>query len=295
MNEYLAKSPFDLFELHLFHAVAEHGSFTKAGALAGLTQSAITRQIQGMESRLGMELFARTTRRVAPTAAGALLLRETRHIVGDVASSLRRLREEFGRQAKEVRVGVSKTVGLAYLPGFFFANRRKFPEVGIQVRQESSAAILAGLEAGELDVGVICPPGKLPESLAVTHRFQDAFTLIVPAALTDLPANPWQHPRWLQISEGTNTGHQLGEWIAAQGGRVRAKDEIDNFDLIVHLVALGLGVAFAPQRALAGYRRRRLIREVALPERFARELVVLARKSARPAPHVERFIENILF
>jgi DNA-binding transcriptional LysR family regulator len=49
MNEYLATAPFDLYELHLFHLVAETGSFTKAGQRAGLTQSAITRQIGGME------------------------------------------------------------------------------------------------------------------------------------------------------------------------------------------------------------------------------------------------------
>ena len=48
-NEYLATTPFDLYELSLFHLVVKQGSFTKGGELAGLTQSAITRQIQSME------------------------------------------------------------------------------------------------------------------------------------------------------------------------------------------------------------------------------------------------------
>lgn len=50
MNELLATGPFDLYELQLFHLVAEHRNFTKAGQAAGLTQSAITRQIAGMEA-----------------------------------------------------------------------------------------------------------------------------------------------------------------------------------------------------------------------------------------------------
>src|ERR1043165_9920292 len=71
MNELLATGPFDLYELQLFHLVAEHRNFTKAGQAAGLTQSAITRQIAGMETRLGVPLFERTTRSVNLTAAGA--------------------------------------------------------------------------------------------------------------------------------------------------------------------------------------------------------------------------------
>ena len=54
VNEFLATGPFDLYELKLFHLVAEHCSFTRAGQAAGLTQSAITRQIQGMEAKLGL-------------------------------------------------------------------------------------------------------------------------------------------------------------------------------------------------------------------------------------------------
>src|SRR4030095_6477483 len=73
MNEFLATGPFDLYELQLFHLVAEHQSFTRAGQAAGLTQSAITRQIRGMEDRLGGALFERTTRHVRLTAAGAAL------------------------------------------------------------------------------------------------------------------------------------------------------------------------------------------------------------------------------
>ena len=69
-HQYLATVPFDIYELHLLNLVAAHGSFTKAAAAAGLTQSAITRQVQGVESRLGLALFERTTRQVVATDAG---------------------------------------------------------------------------------------------------------------------------------------------------------------------------------------------------------------------------------
>jgi DNA-binding transcriptional LysR family regulator len=57
--------------------VAEHRSFTKAAELAGLTQSAVTRQMQGIEESLGVALFERTTRSVHLTPAGQMLRAES--------------------------------------------------------------------------------------------------------------------------------------------------------------------------------------------------------------------------
>ena len=105
MHEYLATAPFDLYELHLFHLVAKHRSFTKAAEIAGLTQSAITRQIQGMEGSLGVKLFERTTRSVRLTEAGKFLVGESGRLLGDVEHSLQTLREEFAGAKKQVRVG----------------------------------------------------------------------------------------------------------------------------------------------------------------------------------------------
>ncbi|HVX57423.1 MAG TPA: LysR family transcriptional regulator, partial [Candidatus Saccharimonadales bacterium] len=124
MHEYLKTAPFDIYELHLFHLVAEHRSFTKAAGLAGLTQSAVTRQVQGIERSLGVNLFERTTRSVQLTPAGQMLLAESARLLGGVDQVLQRVREEFAGAKKEIRVSVSRSVSLAYLPGFFHANLR---------------------------------------------------------------------------------------------------------------------------------------------------------------------------
>jgi DNA-binding transcriptional LysR family regulator len=233
VNEFLPTTPFDIYELSLFRLVAEHGSFTKASEIAGLTQSAITRQIQGMEKSLGLELFERTTRSVRLTPAGEFLLLESSHIIGSVEQTLRVLRERFAGARKEVRVGVSSTISLAYLPGFFHANLRKLPEVGCRVTSQASAEILAGLEANTLDLGVLCPPARLPRTLRITHRFDDAFTLIAPRSRTPSSSAAPQPPageeelrswardqNWLLIEERSNTGQQLQAWMRAQGLRI---------------------------------------------------------------------------
>src|ERR1700722_16055995 len=122
MNQFLTTLPFDLYELALFQLVVKHQSFTKAAGIAGLTQSAITRQMQGMETSLGLQLLERNTRNVSATPAGEFLYREAARLVGDVDRSLQQLAQDFAGARKVIRVDVSRSIGLAYLPGFFHAN-----------------------------------------------------------------------------------------------------------------------------------------------------------------------------
>jgi len=71
--------------------------------------------------------------------------------------------------------------------------------------------------------------------------------------------------------------------------------EFDGFDLIINLVALGMGVSFVPVRALALYGQKKTLQRIALPVRFERELIVVRRRQRKPAKHLSEFISNILF
>lgn len=304
MNEFLATAPFDLYELTLFHLVVKHRSLTKAAELAGVTQSAITRQMQGMENSLGLDLLERTTRSVRVTPAGEFLYRDSARLLGDVEQSLKRLREEFAGARKEVRVGVSRSIGLAYLPGFFHANLRRLPNVTCHVSHQPSSEILTAIEANDLDLGVLCPPRRLPRTVKVTHKFEDAFTLV---ALTELAAQfetvaksskarrAWlEKQSWLLLEDSTNTGQRLRSWMARQGWRFEPVMQLDNFDLIINLIALGMGVSFVPVRALALYGQKKSLQRIPLPEKFTRELVVV-RRHRRPPEHLRQFVANVLF
>ena len=305
MNDFLNTTPFDLYELSLFHLVVKHRSFTKAAEMAGLTQSAITRQMQGMECSLGIDLLERTTRSVRATQAGEFLFHESAKLLGDVDNSLRRLKEDFAGARKEIRIGVSRSIGLAYLPGFFHANLRHDLKVSHRVAYQPSADILAALEANELDLGVLCPPPRLPRTLNVTHRFADAFTLIAPAgsaaSFQALPKSKtarlaWlEKQSWLLLEEATNTGRELRSWMSRSGLKVEPAMRLDNFDLIITLVSLGMGVSFVPMRALAVHGQKKTLTRLHLPGRFERELVVLMRKHRKQPKHLAEFVQNILF
>lgn len=304
MNEFLSKVPFDLYELALFQLVVKHRSFTKAAEIAGLTQSAITRQIQGVENSLGIQLMERTTRTVRATPAGDFLYREATRLLGDVERSLEHLVQEFAGARKEIRVDVSRTIGLAYLPGFFHANVRRLPQVGYRVSCQTSGEILTALEANEQDIGVLCPPQRLPKTLLVTHRFDDAFTLVTPASFesqingiskTKARMEWLKKQNWLLIEEHSNTGRELRGWLHRHGWHVEPTMQLDNFDLIINLISLGMGLSFVPIRALALYNQKQRLFRVPLPTKFTRELVVVVRKHRKLPVHIDQFIANVLF
>ena len=134
-------------------------------------------------------------------------------------------------------------------------------------------------------------------------QFKDAFTLIasknVESQIQPLSKKAlveWlKKQNWLLIDERSNTGQQLRSWMRRQGWRVEPTMQLDNFDLIINLVALGMGVSFVPIRALALYNQRRTVIRVPLPTKFMRDLVVVIRKHRKTPEHLNQFIANVLF
>ncbi len=295
MNEWISDSPFELYGLHVFLLVAETGSFTKAAKRAGLTQSAVTRQIGSLEANLGMRLFERTTRQVRLTPAGEMLRAEARAMLNSADVLVARLRESFARAAPVLRVGVSRAIGLAYLPGFFHAFQKSRPEVRITVASAWGARIRERLLEGELDVGLLCLPRRLEPGLRVTHRFEDAFVVIAPPDRKN-SADAMSEGPWLGLGGNGSTAMLVREWLDARKLAPSPAMLLDGFDLIINLVSQGMGVSVVPRRALALYRRNRPVTVLEVEgERLERELAVVVRKDRRPPAQVTDFVESVLF
>lgn len=295
--------PIDLYGLHLLRLVASYRSVTAAAKAAGLSQSALTRQIQVLEGRLGVRVFERTTRKLELTPPGAVLLRETEVIPGLLDGALRRIREEFLEEPKRIRIGVSRSVALAHLPGLFHAHRRRHPEVQTTVSHLPGSALLEAVAGCQLDIGVLCPPPRIPGSVEVIHRIADAFAIVVPRG-TEIPENTkdsgqWKEwvakQSWIAPPAGTRSRACIDSWWASQSLAPASSMELDSFDMAIHLVALGLGVACVPRRALSSFLRKGQIQRVKLPLPLSRELAVIAPKRGTNPPHVRQFICDILF
>src|SRR5213596_4000706 len=97
----------ELSVLSAFLTVAEERSFTRAAKRLGVSTSALSHAMRGLEERFGVRLLARTTRSVAPTDAGEQLIGRLRPALGDVASVLDQIAERRERPVGRVRLVVS--------------------------------------------------------------------------------------------------------------------------------------------------------------------------------------------
>lgn len=290
----------DLYTLSLIRLVAKHRGFTAASKEAGISQSALTRQVQGLEAQIGVQLFERTTRVVSLTEAGAVLLRETEPLPNILSGALRRIREEFLEGPREIRVGLSSSLSQAHIPGIFHAHQKANSEIPVIVSQEKDDEIVRLVATAGLDVGIVTEVPNLPAAIEVTHEMNDEFCAVAPAE-TEVPGEveafrPWaRNQNWLLPPAGSGSRILIDEWSRRSKITMSAAMELESFDLMDQFVALGMGCALVPQRSLSVMLRKHQIHKVKLPRTLSRRLIVIVPRHGRTPEHVKEFVKGILF
>ncbi|MFC6645028.1 LysR family transcriptional regulator [Granulicella cerasi] len=141
----------DLGDLSAFAVVAEERSFTRAAARLGVSQSALSHSMRGLEKRLGLQLLARTTRSVSPTAAGAALLKDLLPSLERIERSLGEVRQQRERPAGKIRLALSRTAAHLVLLPKLERFVQEYPEI---VLETTSVNDPVDLVAGEFDAGI---------------------------------------------------------------------------------------------------------------------------------------------
>jgi DNA-binding transcriptional LysR family regulator len=142
----------DLEGLRAFVTVAETGGFTAAGSLLGRSQPAMSTKIRKLEDALGRQVFTRTSRSLALTRDGELLLTYARRLLALNDETIQRFstRDASG----SLRLGVAEYVVPDHLPDLLARFREVYPAVDVEVRVAGSAALVAALDKGEIDLAI---------------------------------------------------------------------------------------------------------------------------------------------
>lgn len=144
--------------LRAFVAVAETGGFTEASGQVGRTQSAVSQKIRRLEDLLGRRLFARTSRSVALTTEGETLLAHARRILALNDAAVRAL--VAPGPGGRLRLGVSEDLIPAQLPRLLARFAQAYPGIRLELRTGLSGALLAALDAGEVDIALAKADGR---------------------------------------------------------------------------------------------------------------------------------------
>ena len=141
----------DLNDLQAFRAVAKERSFTRAAAQLGVSPSALSQTLRGLEARLGLPLLTRTTRSVAPTEAGERLLGSLGPAFDQIDSALAALGEFREKPSGTIRITAGEhpvaTILMPALEGLL----PDYPDIKVEVEVDNT---LTDLVAGRYDAGI---------------------------------------------------------------------------------------------------------------------------------------------
>jgi DNA-binding transcriptional LysR family regulator len=140
----------NLSHLSAFAAVARHSSFRKAGAELTLSTSAISYAIRGLEERLGVQLFHRTTRSVSLTEAGQRLLERLQPALRDVGDALEEMNNFRTAPAGMLRINMPRVTAQLLLPGLLPRFLATYPDIHFEAVDNDGLIdiVASGFDAG---------------------------------------------------------------------------------------------------------------------------------------------------
>lgn len=292
----------ELRQLEHFVAVADEGSFTRAGQRLGIVQSGISASIKSLERELGTELLERTTHRVGLTPAGEVFLPEARRTLSAAAAAREAIDQLHGVLRGSVKVGTMQAQGLSAVrvnvPELIAAFRDAHPGVDIQLRQAAGGSLEMAqlLREGRLDLAFLgLPRGGYPgitlrrlasEPLefccAPGHRFAGSASIglarIAGETFVDFP------PGW-------GSRMAVDRAFVAAGLERTVAYEVNDVAGVIEFVQHGLGVALMPPSFGFGSRDIRFV-----PVRRPAPVfeISLAIPSGRaPSPAAQALLESI--
>ncbi|OTP76292.1 LysR substrate-binding domain-containing protein [Caballeronia sordidicola] len=135
----------NLSHVSAFAAVARHGSFRKAGAELGLSTSAISYAIRGLEERLGVNLINRTTRSVALTDAGQRLLERLQPVLHDLGDALEEMNNFRATPTGTLRLNMSHVAARLVVAPLMARFLTAYPDIALEIVEDDSLADIVGL------------------------------------------------------------------------------------------------------------------------------------------------------
>ena len=276
--------------LRAFVAVADCGTYGAAALTLTVTQPALTKQIQALETRIGGALFRRGRHGAALTPLGSALLPDAREAVErlDAFTSRARRLTEGGAGRLAIGFGLS-TIEIA--PRAVAEFRRRRPAVRVALDDLSSAIQIERLRRGELDAGFVRLP--VDEDLPVLELGGDELVLAVPGDVDPGPgAEALIRERGLIcLARSVNPGFVglIDGYLAAVGLRPRIIQRAHDFQTVLALVTAGIGVALVSGRAGVIAPGLRLL---SVDHPAARWRIGLAWQPREPSSTLTAFIES---
>jgi DNA-binding transcriptional LysR family regulator len=266
---------FDVKQLRVLRAVAEHGSFSAAAEALSYTQPAVSQQIAALERRAGTRLVDRGSRGVRVTDAGRALVEHAGVVLARLAAAEAELEAIAGVRGGRVRLSSFPTAGASLLPPAVALFSARHPEVELSFVEAEPEDAAQKLRAAELEVALVFEYRELSqpelerlyEGIELHHLLDDPMYLALPG---DHPAARKQrirledlaHETWIQNDARGPCGRLHLAACVAAGFEPRIGFQSDDYNVVQGLIAAGVGVSLLPALALTNVREDIVVRSL---------------------------------
>lgn len=240
----------DLRQLQYAVAVADHGGFTRAAATQHVSQPSLSHGIRTLEAQLGVELFFRLGRTVAPTPAGELIIDAARRVLRDMADLDAVAAAAAGAEVGRLDLVTLPTLAVDPMADLIGRFRTAHPHVSVRVAEPEDAETLASVvSSGRAEVGLtdITTGGQ---GLTRIHLFRQELLAVGPPEGADdgEPITPKQLAALPLVATptGTSTRRLLDSVLARSGLPPNIAVELSHREAILPLVLAGAGASLLP-------------------------------------------------
>lgn len=237
-------------QLRTFVAVVDHGSFSAAARVLGISQPAVTMQMQALETDVGATLVDRRYRRVEVTEAGHVLLPHARKVLEQIEHARDEIGSLSGAITGRLRIAASTTPGVYVVPRLLGEFVAQHPEVGVTIDVHDTADVVEAVEMGSAHIGIT---GGTVRGARVTFEEIGRDDLVLICA----PAHPLAGMRgvglaeladepWVFRESGSGTRQAVEQLLADHGldpEEIRVVVELGTGEAIVSAVEGGLGIS----------------------------------------------------
>jgi len=246
----------ELRHLRYFAAVGDALSFTKAAEALHLAQPSLTRQIQDLETEIGVRLLNRSKRQVSLTPEGRSFLSDAKRVLAhsvDIVESVQRLSRH---ETSALNIGYVANLFPPPLPVALAVFQRKFPTVSINLFDMTYGDQFRAIEEGKIDLGFVGSKKTIEErglefrsigvdKIVVALRKGNALQKKAVVKLKDL-----RTMFFVGMSEESYPGYR--DWLTTtcreEGFAPKVLQDVDIERMVIQAVGAGLGVALLPEQ-----------------------------------------------
>lgn len=239
-----------LKQLRAFVAVADSGSFVEACDVLHLSQPALSATIRNLEEIVGGTLLARTTRALALTPEGEVLLSSARQILSDCDGALSDVHNLFSKQRGKLNIAAMPSFAINRLPYVLVHYRDQYPNINLAIHDVIAEEVVEMVRTGRVEFGISFDPEERGE-LVFRRLFTDKFVAVLPqdhplASSTSVSWNALQGSPMVLIQHPSAIRKQIEQVLESEGISLSVEMESHQLVTIGRMVANGLGVSLVP-------------------------------------------------